>query len=284
MGASGTSAVAMTNPLWGHWLRIKRADEHRRGLHDRIAEFIHDQPYGVTYEFRDQRREVSIGVERVNPTDDDKAVLEWGIAVGDCIHQLRAALDGLVYALTEATNKPPPPERRNPLREVSFPIVTDPSAWPEATSRRLWGVPDESLPVFREVQPFFTGPEDPKREPLAVLNELWNVDKHRAIPLLAIDLRLPEITHLPPELGIHEVFHRTGPLVDGQEIMRLGYAEHLTDREVATQLDHHLRYTFEVAFDEMPPWIQGRPLIMNTLELFEKAVTAMLIKFEPYFL
>jgi hypothetical protein len=37
-------------------------------------------------------------------------------------------------------------------------------------------------------------------------------DANRAIPLLALDLRLPEISDLPPELGIQQLFQRTGPL------------------------------------------------------------------------
>ena len=57
----------------------------------------------------------------------------------------------------------------------------------------MWAIKPALHDAFKSLQPFGIweeGGNDPEREPLHVLNELWNGDKHRAVALIAGAMKL----------------------------------------------------------------------------------------------
>lgn len=95
--------------------------------------------------------------------------LELSTIVGDCLHNLRSTLDYLVWQIVRS-NPPNTPERRN-----MFPICSSPQEFASQVKRgRLRGVPAAATEIIERLQPY-DGPD----HPLALLNELYNADKHR---------------------------------------------------------------------------------------------------------
>jgi hypothetical protein len=109
---------------------------------------------------------------------------QWGAMFGDVIHCHRSALDNLAWHLTCTHSGPPPADpipRKNPWRDVAFPIVLDRTHWASQCKLKLWGVDPDALAVFESAQPFATHDAQPDTAPLAILEQLWVMDKHRRI-------------------------------------------------------------------------------------------------------
>lgn len=270
----------MTNPTWSIWLRLGRADEHRVALQESVKGFLGDNPYGVTTQFLSDERAVSIYVDRMSVPEHERQLRKWGIAVGDIAHNLRSSLDNLAWLATEASGMPPPERPGDPYRDVSFPLVREEGRWMAARERCLWGVPDKMIPVFYGSQPFVTGPNEPEREPLAVLHALWNFDKHRAAPVLETDLKLSGAERVPEELGVEQLSMRREPFQDGVEMARFTYGEGVRQRDVSAALDYYLRFVFSAAFGAGISGLQPGALLLDTVMSLYNATQDVLLRYE----
>ena len=101
------------------------------------------------------------------------------LALGDVLHQARAALDNLVAVL-----------RGGATAQSQFRIDSDPAEFDRDERGRLDGVPPWALAAIRQVQPFPGNPWGHVGEQLLKLHELAILDRHRALLLSAalIDL------------------------------------------------------------------------------------------------
>jgi hypothetical protein len=97
-----------------------------------------------------------------------KMPIEVSTIVGDCLHNLRSILDYLVWQLV-LSNPPSQPGRRN-----MFPICsTSKDFESQVKGRRLAGVHQEAIKIIEKLQPY-----DNPNHPLALLDNLYNADKH----------------------------------------------------------------------------------------------------------
>lgn len=95
--------------------------------------------------------------------------LVLGTIVGDCLHNLRSTLDYLVWQMVNS-NPPEKPGRRN-----MFPICSSGKNFDaQVKSGRLAGVPALAAEIIERFQPF-----DDADHPLALLDKLYNADKHQ---------------------------------------------------------------------------------------------------------
>jgi hypothetical protein len=140
--------------------------------------------------------EVTVRLALNSPPD----TIEWGIVLGELVHNLSAALDNVAWIATVAYQdrkyhaSPPPRPLPPKWRNIAFPIVATPAEWPKEKAQRLWGVSPEAEEYFELDQPYNTG------EPtLCILRELSNIDKHQWINLLATNVNVREVG-LPPGL------------------------------------------------------------------------------------
>jgi hypothetical protein len=95
-----------------------------------------------------------------------------GLIVGDAVHNIRSALDYLVYALA------PPEVRRK--RRTQFPIFADQRDFDKYSPSMLEGLMPAECELIERVQPY-TAAEVPEEDPLAILNRLSNRDKHHLL-------------------------------------------------------------------------------------------------------
>lgn len=162
-------------------IRLDRAKAHRDALNaviDGLAWGQHPPLHVITYDWDDNR---IIDVEWTHGPEH-----HWGTIVGDCLHNLRCALDHIVWELSDGPNG-------NAPRASEFPIFDDrdkflkrrPNGKPDTFSglRKIEGVDDTNArTAIRGLQPFQRS--DTARHPLWVLHELNNIDKHRALPII----------------------------------------------------------------------------------------------------
>ena len=152
---------------------------------------------------------------------------EWGLILGDMAHNLRSALDHLVWQLVILNGK-------KPRRQNQFPIIGTKNEYWEIPSNRSESVRDRMLAGVAEdhrafidvVQPFNArdAPSD-SRTSLSILSWISNADKHRVVHAGFVLTGEPspeffDVTSLHGEAAYVDVSMNWGELKDGAEIMR----------------------------------------------------------------
>ena len=106
-----------------------------------------------------------------------------GIIAGDCIHNLRATLDNIVWSLGKVF---PPADAKAKPDMLAFPVCRTQEAY-EQTLRNpnyctISSFPDEAQNLITDLQPYHT--KSVAARYLDVLDDLWNADKHRSPDLM----------------------------------------------------------------------------------------------------
>lgn len=185
-------------------LKLKRAaqfaDELRKAIHDyRFSDAFHveqvvDQQQG-TIDF-------TLRVSSPPPLD------EWSLLLGDCVHNLRAALDHLAWQLDA-----------KPDSGTAFPIrTTAPNDWPPPSVARMHRdaqlIIDALQPLWEELSGRF-----PSRHPLATLHALDIDDKHKVLIATSEALGGDSISGMPFGASIEHVI--AAPFADRSPMGRM---------------------------------------------------------------
>lgn len=156
-----------------HHEKLENARFHLGRLDEELGKFLKSDPYTlIRHEQRTPEKHA------LSYTLSVKHHPSHGVSliIGDCLYNLRSALDHLTFALA-----PKPGASRN-LTQVQFPIYDSVESFDEKSERRIGHLPDEIRAVFRRFQPD-TGGHRLHTHPLWLLNELGNEDKHRYLVL-----------------------------------------------------------------------------------------------------
>jgi hypothetical protein len=174
----------MAHPLDGALAKVRRAEEHLSSLQQEVGRWREQNRDPMARENNSKRTEFRFYTNWSHPPDP----VRWALLLGDGIHNLRSALDHLVYACSG----PYPPKR------CEFPIMRNRDRYflPERDESgglyKIRGIRDGVVRTFiEEAQPW----KDPQR-----LNEHWFwiihqldiQDKHRLVTPVALvpkDLR-----------------------------------------------------------------------------------------------
>jgi hypothetical protein len=108
-----------------------------------------------------------LALEREPPSD------EWPLLAGEALHNIRSALDHVVYAASGERSR------------TQFPIFTDPCEFQVLGGRMLQGVPEAIRTAIEKAQPYRTFPDAPAQAFLEQLRLLSNLDKHRTLATIA---------------------------------------------------------------------------------------------------
>jgi hypothetical protein len=216
--------------------KIDRADKHIRALARMIGAF-RKQAYRVEAQpaFWSEPLDGTNGDTLIifaEATEDPPSRL-WGPVIGDIAHGLRSALDQVAWDLSvgyQATLASTPPTDPIPTgnrwRDISFPICRQSQDWSSVWGRRMWATDPALKAIFERFQPYFGGKNPANREPLAVLDELWNIDKHRHLHLVNATVDLRDVFSVEPFPGMPNIAFEVvskralGPLVGPTEIGR----------------------------------------------------------------
>lgn len=96
----------------------------------------------------------------------------WSLLLGDVVHNLRAALDAMVWQYVDAAAL-----NESQQRGIYFPLCLTEEDWRDKAPRTLRTVPDEIVERIRHEQPFLM--KDPGQCVLNLIHDLDRHDKHR---------------------------------------------------------------------------------------------------------
>lgn len=143
-------------------------------------------------------------------------LLGWTLIIGDCIHNLRCALEHLVYAIAVHESGQNPPPRGNRL---AFPIADGPDVFRD-DARRIAGLSGPVRAAIESVQPYNrTNPITPPA--LALLRDFANRDKHKLLELAFANQIEGTINYSLPagRFGRGKVITNHGKLEDNTPLM-----------------------------------------------------------------
>jgi hypothetical protein len=234
--------------LDGAWEKVNRTHGQFKALQNEIQAFIETRPYRITF---DADVETGYQIVRVQLQPIPQAI-KWGVQIGEIVHNLRSALEHVVWQATEANGNVPVE------RVTGFPMCTTRDDF-LANGRgkgqpMIRSVSDPVRALIDRLQPFHqreTG-DKPEAHVLYVLNELWNIDKHRLLHLCST---LADITELDIQkegrIQIEDVQLRDpGRIKNETEIARYRVVH---DLPIKGAVKVNAKIAYDVALDESAP-------------------------------
>lgn len=164
--------------------RFRWAKQHSETLEAEYASyFTEPKPYGLVVQHDRKYTEYTFRI-RIKRSIPD----HWPFVIGDIVHNLRSCLDNLAFNLAGS------PASEKQARRVQFPILrpgrkSGRAEFYKSAKRMLPSVDDDAITIIEGIQPYHglrgarppTGTPAPwPPYPLSVLNQMSNVDKHRA--------------------------------------------------------------------------------------------------------
>jgi hypothetical protein len=244
--------------LAGPMLKLDRAEAHIESLRFESAAFLalEPPPFDVRFEHEDgpdgSRSYIGRAVIRRTPPT------MWGPIIGDAIQNMRAALDHLVFQMT-------PPEEEL----ASFPICTTRKEF-KSVAGSLRDLAEDHRTLIKNVQPYHD--RYPEQNPLAVLRELSNRDRHRLLVTIVAARDNTQDWAGADNAEIDFKFLSTSPLIDQAPVMRF-VARPRGDTPIQVEPDSAL----QVCLDGLV-----EPDVIGTLQAIHHHVKHGVI--EPYFM
>lgn len=258
----------MTAPMDAIRLKVKRATEHFNNF--KAALNIGDSAIGPP---RTQGIHLQDDWTLKYSTDSPVPGPEAGIILGDAIHQLRSALDHLICALVVRTHN------RLKCTDVNFPIHK--TAKEFADNWRISQGVLEALIGSSELaqvelsQPYKRNPTNPIRDPLYILGQLDNIDKHRIV--LMFDQRLKMAGSIESG-GVTKPFSvREQPVKPGTQVLDVGWP--LPDPPFGVQVDDMTTYVVLTETDG----VADNRRVLGLFREMRRDVTAVLDEFNRFF-
>jgi len=170
------------HPLDGPRAKVERAKSQLITLQATFQEFFKRHRYSITLAELDR----NTGDQIIRVSDAPSVPVEWGVIIGEIVHDLRSALDLLAWQLA-LLNK------ACPYGETMFPIyskgrtkdTSKPHFWGKGHGLRLLKSIDMRYRKRIEAFQPYKRRNGGRRSPLFLLQQLNNTDKHRLITVLA---------------------------------------------------------------------------------------------------
>jgi hypothetical protein len=263
--------------LVGVRAKIERAKQHVRDLEIAIQAFLDTGAYEVGSEKHPYRGNP---IYKVIRADDPPASLS--LIAGDAIHNLRSALDHLAWQLVLANG-------RAPTRRTAFPIYESAERYMTKDQRVIEGISAEAVEFINATKPYQGG-----NDPLWMLHELNNIDKHRLLLMVAATTRGARVLHGTGE-QVCDFMGVTDPgarqylskydhvelfVGDREPSCPLKPGDILCDRQLSRDPNEQLEFTLLVAFGE-PEIAKGEPLL-ETLHQLSHLIDSIVGQFAPF--
>jgi hypothetical protein len=248
--------------LLGPELKLQRAEEHVSELEQAIVEYIGADPYDIPEEPERNGEWLIVRLGSIRLPPDPR----WGVRVGEFLHDLRSALDNLVWQLVLLNGE-------TPWEKNQFPIYTY-APERQRMDERLRGLRADHRAQIEELQPY-PGPHVHRQIKAALvwLALLTNIDKHRfmhpTITVMREGDATTDILDATPNAGA-EVLWTAGELDEGAELMRWRVTTPNTKVTLGGQM------TFPIVF--------GDPRVdLDLLDTVRERVGQVIERFKPDF-
>jgi hypothetical protein len=249
--------------------KIERAEEHVNNLKREIDAFLKCEPYTAIAENEEKTGD---RVFRVHV--NNQMPIRFGLIAGDSIHNLRAALDYLMWQLVEANGQ-------TPNTSTEFLIGSDANDFTTRCKGKIakMGISTDAMTLIEALKPYFGG-----NDGLYALHRLDIRDKHRLLVAVGglreriiynynpeliriVDFRLggpegPQVPFKPEWIALHYApAYSCFPLEEGTEIHRLTAAQIQRGK-----VEMNPKFGFQIAFGEKGIF-EGEPLIESLRKL-----------------
>jgi hypothetical protein len=196
--------------------KLARADYHINTLNRETDRWGDGNPLASTRERNSDGSEHLFRV-RVKVEAD---VWGWATILGDALHNLRGALDHIVFALAIAQTGKDPPEDENVL---AFPICSEPKFFP-GQQFRIQSLDDPTKAAIERAQPYNRLKPGKWFMPLWWLSSLHDVDKHRFSHLAPFAAKPDQIV-IGARPGTYTALWNTNALEDGAPVLHISLTE-----------------------------------------------------------
>jgi hypothetical protein len=160
-------------------LRLNRAIRHLNEFIQEADKFLATNPFDTATEsYTENGKDCLRLVYKVH----QEPPKELGVIAGDCIHNLRAILDNVIWSLGQAFPSGNPKARSDKL---SFPICNSIQKYQEKLRHPDW-VAINSFPIVAQtlIESFQPYHSSLFAHRISVLHALWNADKHKSPDLM----------------------------------------------------------------------------------------------------
>jgi len=221
--------MARTVDLSGSWAKLDHARQHIGVLRHEIAQAGAPDPNSILLSRKYEPAEGAVvyRIERVVEIRNS-----WPLIVGDAIHDLRSALDHLMWQLAIVYLGRQPNRREAP--NIQFPVIRKLREFNGHRYLRYVQLADVNR--LKPFQPYKRARKG-QRHPLPKLAQLSNTDKHRKLHLLVIIPQSASFTNRGDAFR-DCIPHPTTPDPQGQPA---GIVEHIAPRRAPRMGDPILR-------------------------------------------
>jgi hypothetical protein len=249
--------------LAGVRAKLRRAEEHRLAYDEVFESYLETHPYSILFEFDPETGwNVFRWVVVAEPPLEDLSLI-----FSDIVGNLRSTLDYLVWQLVLQGG-------RKPGRQTGFPIVKRARDWPVQGGSALKGVAPEWAELIEAMQPFQRF-DQPELHPLAILEHVNNLTKHRFLPAAVLTAEkfgyLINVADVPEGEMFESQDQLDSPVENGGEVARFRTESRL---QVAVHIAENPR--FRLSFRD------GVDLEWAPIDLVEWVREAV-AQFEPAF-
>src|ERR1035441_2446558 len=249
-------------------LKLGRAEEHFDSLKAEIALWKHSNPCVVAKKRDAEGSRHSFIIEIRNRPPLDR----WSLIAGDCVHNLRTALDSLVYAIGIAVSGDnPPPE----AHRLQFPIADTLELFVQQRSR-IASLGASVNTRIEGAQPY-RRPHQQLPPLLSLIRDFDNFDKHRLLNIVVASLTQGGITWKlsGDDQSTVTAGQHVGPVESGTEV-----AYHVVSPP-KQEMDYEYEGTVEVAVAHAPaPSGRGFTQIEYVLTALLEEVHGIVERFE----
>jgi len=242
-----------------------RAQEHlellEREINECVAAIANENGHTISRHFDPDGSQEILTLQLIAPAP---SLLRWSTMTGEIVSLYRSSLDNAIYALSVNAN---PAERHD---RVAFPVFRHKHEF-EARKKngamavtsgdyKVRQIPDPAKAIVQRVQPFDRTDEAVRTHILWLLDQLWDIDKHRLPIVAALGANLISVgTTLADRTPFMWSASSRLDVVDGAEVGRIRF-----EPGTHPQVDVDFQATIEVVLRD-PPGFEG-PLMRNLIE------------------
>jgi hypothetical protein len=177
----------MSASLFGVERKLQRAITHIHNLEQQIRSFRDLQPYSVRVQedldaLTGQPVGRLIAVKNAHVADPDVGLV---LLAGEAIYQMRSALDHMVHQLVILNGQA---TKLTSSRRHQFPVFENPQGYAQRAAGMIDGVSASAAKSIAAEQPYVRSASAPSTDPLWMLQDLNNTDKHRLIPVSVVGI------------------------------------------------------------------------------------------------
>ncbi len=161
----------MSSTIDGVRAKLNRTKKHLEVLHSEVLAHLKSCKQSIGVDLSDDETEMIVHFS-VTP----KPPPTIGVIVGECVHNLRSALDHIACQLWRNAG-------HRDCAGISFPLTTNPAAYAKVRDKLDGVIHKKALTLIDGLQPCAPSGifQDPTYHPFAILKTLSNTDKHRTL-------------------------------------------------------------------------------------------------------